>query len=382
MTTQFVGRFTEEVVQLADHLALPLIEIPSDVPFTALTNPVMKAIVDNQNKRLRFSEEMNKKFIDLEINGGGFQQIADVLGALLEKCVLVTDASFYVLAMSAGALPEEWLHTDAHGRCKLLREGWRNDGEDRYRAGDYFITCKEVIVRKRLRGYVLSAADARQDDEYKNIALNHAATSIALEFSKLKSMEDEWQLLNNNLFLDLMLKNVASEEEASARANGLNWPRMPLTLAVLDLVRFEKSVRGKSESEIQELKEAVASIVHDVLRDASFPAVLAVTSDLFNCPLPWDCDPGEVRRILNTAMERIETECGFMSSTAVSQKIGCLIDMPAAQRECRDAMRIDKQASSQSVVFIRFCRLIYDFQDQRLQPLGHLSKIKNKHKLL
>ncbi len=39
-------------------------------------------------------------------------------------------------------------------------------------------------------------------------------------------------------------------------------------------------------------------------------------------------------------MERIETECGFMSKAAVSQKIGRLIDMPAAQRECRDAMRI------------------------------------------
>jgi purine catabolism regulator len=97
-------------MQLADQLALPLIEIPSDVPFTALTNPVMKAIVDNQNKRLRFSEEMNKKFIDLEINGGGFQQIADVLGALLVRSACWShDASFYMLAMSAGALPEEWL---------------------------------------------------------------------------------------------------------------------------------------------------------------------------------------------------------------------------------------------------------------------------------
>jgi hypothetical protein len=85
-------------------------------------------------------------------------------------------------------------------------------------------------------------------------------------------MEDERQMLNNNLFLDLMLKNVASEEEAVTRANGLNWPRMPLMLAVLDLVRFEKGVRGKCESEIQELKEAVASIVHDVLCDANFPA--------------------------------------------------------------------------------------------------------------
>jgi len=27
-------------------------------------------------------------------------------------------------------------------------------------------------------------------------------------------------------------------------------------------------------------------------------------------------------------------------------------------------------------------RLIYDFQDQRLQPLGHLSKVKNQRKPL
>ena len=52
-----------------------------------------------------------------------------------------------------------------------------------------------------------------------------------------------------------MLGSVPSDQEALARADGLSWPRLPLVFAVLDLARFEKSVRGKSELEIQEQKE-------------------------------------------------------------------------------------------------------------------------------
>ncbi len=351
ITTQFVGQFTDEVKRLADELELPLIEIPSDVPFTALTNPIMKAIVDNQNKQLRFSEEIGKMFIDLEINGGGFQQISDALGTLLSGSVLVTDAKYCVLALSGDALPEAFVRVDGRGRARLLQDGWTRDGASRYRANGRFIACQRVFVRRQLRGYVLLVTQQEREDDYQKIALRHAVTSVALEFSKQKSLEEERQTLNNNLFLDLMLGSVPSDQEALARADGLSWPRLPLVLAVLDLARFEKNVRGKSELEIQELKERIACIVQNVLRDADLPAVLTVTSDMFNCLFSADCDPVHVRDTLTLVMERIRAECGLLSRAAVSRPIDLLLSVPLAQQECQDAMRVAGPDARLNVVF-------------------------------
>lgn len=340
MTTQFVGRFTPEIIALADNLQMPLIEIPIDVPFIALTNPIMKAIVDEQNKRLRFSEEMNERFIGLEINGGGVQEIADTLSELLSKSVIITDASFCVLAVSGEKLPEGMITQDENDFARLSRACWTRGSGKCYRMGIHYIRWESVMVRNRLCGYVLTLSDSDKENDYRIEALRHAAVSIALEFSKHKSLKDEQQTLNNNLFLDIMMNNAGSEEEMLARANNLRWPRIPIRMTVFDLVCFEKGVRGKNESEIQMLKESISGILDDILYKAHIPHVLAFNSDQFNCLFPADIDLQVMDVLLQSAASQVKQESGFSARIAISQPFHRLSQIPDAHGECRDAIYV------------------------------------------
>ncbi len=69
--TRFLGEVSENAIRLAERLAIPLIEIPKEIPFVEITMPLMKAIVDEHNNNMEFSERMNQKFLELELNNGG-----------------------------------------------------------------------------------------------------------------------------------------------------------------------------------------------------------------------------------------------------------------------------------------------------------------------
>lgn len=81
--TRFIGSIPENAVNEANLLNIVLLEVPSNMPFVNIITPLVKAIVDDQNFRLEYSETIHTKFIELEVNGGGFTGIAAMLCALL-----------------------------------------------------------------------------------------------------------------------------------------------------------------------------------------------------------------------------------------------------------------------------------------------------------
>lgn len=61
LKTRFIGEISEEVIELANKLNMPLIEIPDYIPFVNINGPLMKAIISDQNTQ--FIE--NNFFLDL-----------------------------------------------------------------------------------------------------------------------------------------------------------------------------------------------------------------------------------------------------------------------------------------------------------------------------
>ena len=47
LKTRFIGEISEEVIELANKLNMPLIEIPDYIPFVNINGPLMKAIISD-----------------------------------------------------------------------------------------------------------------------------------------------------------------------------------------------------------------------------------------------------------------------------------------------------------------------------------------------
>jgi len=87
---RFIDVLPEKVIETANELAFPIIQIPLHFAFIDIINPVLITIINEQGKRLQHSENVHKSFTQLVINGGDTQQIINTL-----RDILKIDVAFY-----------------------------------------------------------------------------------------------------------------------------------------------------------------------------------------------------------------------------------------------------------------------------------------------
>ncbi|MEA4888457.1 MAG: PucR family transcriptional regulator ligand-binding domain-containing protein [Clostridiaceae bacterium] len=378
IATHFIGEFSADAIALADRLGLPLIKIPPNIPFIELTNPLMKAIVDNQNKVLRFSESMNKQFIDLQINGGGFQDIVNVLGKLTDYTVFITDPHFKVLACS-GINHEDLLVsllTKSGENGSYIRPEVLGDKNSRGQKpavlphlDDIQLMAQEVLVRKSLSGYIIVAFKGKKNDEYKDIALHHAAMSAALEFSKLKTAENSKLLLDNSLFMDLVLGNVAAERDAADRASALGWPVLPASLAMLNIEKLATDKQGKSEDDIQTIRETLAAVVKNTLLEHQIKCTAAVNQDAIMIIFADSYEKDHILEGFQTVITQVREQTGYPAKAYISLSLSAYTELAQAYKECLNAIvAVKTTAVNDPIIFVQNIMLEIALMNINAQP--------------
>ena len=67
LKTKFFGEITGKIKDEADALKIPVIEVPRDMPFIDLANPLMKKIVDEQNQKLKFNKDIAELYLTYQL---------------------------------------------------------------------------------------------------------------------------------------------------------------------------------------------------------------------------------------------------------------------------------------------------------------------------
>lgn len=364
--TRFLGSISEDTIALADRLQVPLIEIPPDIPFIDITHPLMKALVDEHNNKLEFSELMNAKFMELELNSGGFEEIAQMLSNLISQPVIITTPNFEVLSQSGAQgrfAPAELFAPDADGSLRLIAQL-----TDQVQGGDIIsqlkgpagirLLSRSAIVKKQICGYIFVVYMERFPDDMQLIALNHAATSLALEFAKLQVLEDNTRIMDSNLFIDLMTGNIKLADEADYRAQMLRWPGVPLRIAVADIDDFEAASLHLQEEDIQQLKEGISSAIKKHMASRGVHCNVITKSDSFTCLMSDVYHKQQLFEAFQEIHGRIREKFGMNLTIGISETCREYIEIPSFYEEARDAIAIGRMPNiRRAVVDIRDVRL-------------------------
>lgn len=358
--TRFLGEIPAETICLADQLAVPLIEIPHEIPFVDLTMPLMKAIVGEHNRNLEFSEQMNQKFLELELNNGSFDNIAKTLANLIDLPVVIASRSFSVLATGETQIPEHLISSDANGDfrlsenvCAALAKARGSDvllHPDIPELPRLAVRC--IAIRKQLCGYICILGRDQPLDDMQLIVLHHAATSVALEISKLQKLDEHVRFMQNSLFIDLLAGNVKSANEAESRAKLLRWPALPARLALVDVDRFGSVIRNFSEEKIQNLKESLHQMISDCLALYHHAYIVLIYGNSFVILLAETFPAQELSRAFSVIFGLIKNRYNISVTIGISDSRDSYAELPTSYEEACDAIAIARVASSNSPVQI------------------------------
>ncbi len=165
---RFFDELPDEVIDIANELNFPIIEVPMHMAFIEVINPTLLQIIDHQSEKIRISEEIHKTFTNLVINNEDTQTIVNALSDMLKEDILYYDLHFQKSYYSKKLIdvPEE---------IKNL------DFKDILETHKYYT----IGLNKEIYGYIiyLNKKDSELNNDEYNI-LTHANTALILDVQK------------------------------------------------------------------------------------------------------------------------------------------------------------------------------------------------------
>ncbi|HKG56431.1 MAG TPA: PucR family transcriptional regulator ligand-binding domain-containing protein [Candidatus Limnocylindrales bacterium] len=100
--TRYIGAIPQAMIDDAERLGFPLIELPAPASFNEIIGAVLGVILDVQSVRLRRAAEIHDRFTSIVLTGGGLRQISEALAEAIRHPVAIVDAQGPVVATSSG----------------------------------------------------------------------------------------------------------------------------------------------------------------------------------------------------------------------------------------------------------------------------------------
>lgn len=94
---KFLEHFPEASVQAAEEAGLPLLELPWEVPFSAITEDIHSRIIRHQSEIIERSEEIHRALSNAAVMANSLSDLAKALGDLLSRDVNFVDADGLLL---------------------------------------------------------------------------------------------------------------------------------------------------------------------------------------------------------------------------------------------------------------------------------------------
>ncbi|KAB3532089.1 PucR family transcriptional regulator [Alkaliphilus serpentinus] len=93
-TKRYIDELPSSIIELANELAFPIIEIPFDVSYTDIMMPVLTEIIGNQSNILIKVHEIHNKLVDVMIKGGSLEKIAEGIANTIGNTVAIKENIF------------------------------------------------------------------------------------------------------------------------------------------------------------------------------------------------------------------------------------------------------------------------------------------------
>lgn len=221
---RFLGETPKQMIEAANESSFCLIELPLDVTWPSIMENVMNTINDNQNHIIRRTEEIHNKLTEIVLKGHGLPVIAKTIAQLVNNIVVVEDIALGNLAVSCpdfnAEAAENFLSYRLSGEYKskfsstkyysdVLKKSNKNtmklelESFNKDFGGVSQITIP-VVADSTVYGFITLVEFFKKANQVDIVALEHGATTIALEMMKEKvAFETEKRLKRD--FLDNLL---------------------------------------------------------------------------------------------------------------------------------------------------------------------------------
>lgn len=365
---RFIKAVDRELIKLGDEHGFPIVEIPSEIRWTHIVAEVSERIVGEHLSLLRRSQDIHQSLLNVVIDGGSWQSIADTTAELIGRPVLLEDSYYGSLARAVpegadGAIIEEFAslgksNDDGRKGGDARQERYRRLPLIKGRKFPAKVTVP-VIVSHDILGYVSSFEVQGHLNDMDLVALESAATVAAVEMGRsLVRLEAEMRL-RGDFVDDLVSGEFDAGPAMLQRANYLGGDLSQGCLVLIaDIDSFGEFVLGRQlkEQEVQQVKNRFFGAVQQIINSYHENALLTQKSDNVIAFLPpAGGDRDKLMAVARSTAAVIRERCReLLPDLSVSVGLGRFHADPAetrrAFRESQSALQVSQRLGETGAV--------------------------------
>lgn len=257
-TRKYFGKMPQAMVEAANAVQLPLLEIPTQYSLAQFSNAINKEIFKAQDTIIEKSLTIHEKLTEITLSGGGIRDITKKVSQLVQNPVIVVDSSWNLVTYSdlpGNPFPLEE-HLTLQRRMKVFPldffKGIPNDAavfkksiKRHFTASGYDVVCRIVAIKAAsdIFGYIVVWESMSKLQKIDYVALEKAAIVAALDRIKVREVEEAKHQIRRDFFDDLLAGKIESLKSVNSLAemHGMDTERKYLCMVLRILQKEEPS---------------------------------------------------------------------------------------------------------------------------------------------
>ncbi len=287
---RYVEEIPTEIIELANSLSFPIIEIPFEVSYTDIMMPVLTEIINNQTNTLVKVKEIHSKLINVMLQGGSFKRIAEEISEAIGNTVAIQDNIFDSTVICCQETDrgdiERILEREKHTSLEKI---YRLDNGESTLFSEDDINGRQIrrisipiYVHDRHYGFLYIWEDNRKINSVERTSIESSVPIIALDLMKKISIFEIESRHKIEFFDDLLSKDEKSQRRAIDRAALFDFDRKlaygVMVISITNIKGFIKETLNNSNF-LYQMNSKILQIIERLNRNRKEKCVYGNKSD-------------------------------------------------------------------------------------------------------
>ena len=232
----YIDELPKSMINDANRLGFPLIELPPRVSFVDIIQPLTSKILDLQADELQQSDAILRRFLDLVLVGGDYSDIAQVISEVAGLPVSIVDRFRRVLGQGGNvgeSMAQDFMDEDRAGE-RYLGAAYELENATDQRGQFPRLKAIEVgslelhslvypveVSSTSLGSIIVWEHTSPEVDARALMAIQHGATVVALKMMETRSIGQVEQQFQNEILEGLLSDQTAAQASALQLSEGL-----------------------------------------------------------------------------------------------------------------------------------------------------------------
>ena len=285
----YLDALPDEVLEYAEELNLPIIDIHYSIPLSEIMMAVLKEIFNKQALLLEKTEEIHRRFVEIILEGQGIEEVMEAIyenvGNPIVLNLKLSNQVFPYFNDLENDLAQEILK-DAESfyessDCKYEQKKLY---EDKILIKDKFITrvVMPIVLKNHVYGHIFAWSLNTSLGSFELSIIELASTTIALIVLQELSVKEVEIRYRSEFFEDLISTDIKRKKKVLERAHFFNLN--PEDYYVVEVMSFKLKVEDENEdgNYFEDLKDYANNIVKIAEEIMEYLDLRGIVSAKFN----------------------------------------------------------------------------------------------------